>query len=77
MFDKVVPNCPDRLIMMGYNLYKHSKWTKNKYKEWCKKEATKPALSREGWVRIIKDKKDIFYATSKFHSRQRNGRLTI
>ena len=25
VFDKVVPNCPDRLIMMGYNLYKHSK----------------------------------------------------
>ena len=25
VFDIVVPNCPDRLIMMGYNLYKHSK----------------------------------------------------
>ena len=40
-------------------LYKHPKGTKNKYKEWCKKEATKPALSREGWVRIIKDNKAI------------------
>ena len=38
-------------------LFKHPKGTKNKYKEWCKKEATKPALSREGWVRIIKDNK--------------------
>ena len=26
-------------------------------KEWCKKEPTKPMLSREGWVRIIKDNK--------------------
>ena len=33
------------------------KFTKNKYKEWCKKEPTKPMLSREGWVRIIKDNK--------------------
>ena len=38
-------------------LYKHPKGTKNKYKEWCREEATKPMLSREGWTRIIKDNK--------------------
>ena len=38
-------------------LYKHPKGTKNKYKEWCPEVAPKPALSREGWVRIIKDNK--------------------
>ena len=38
-------------------LYKHPKGTKNKYKEWCAKEASKPALSVDGWVRIIKDNK--------------------
>ena len=38
-------------------LVKHPKFTKNKYKEWCAEVAPKPALSREGWVRIIKDNK--------------------
>ena len=38
-------------------MWKHPKGTKNRYLEWCKKEATKPMLSREGWVRIIKDYK--------------------
>ena len=38
-------------------LYKHPKSTKNKYKEWCREEPTKPMLSREGWVRMIKNNK--------------------
>ena len=38
-------------------MWKHPKSTRNKYKEWCKEEATKPMLTREGWVRIIKDNK--------------------
>lgn len=36
--------------------WKHKKWTKNKYEEWCI-EFPAGAISSEGWVRIIKDNK--------------------
>ena len=39
--------------------WKHPKSTKNKYREWCKDEQTDQfgLVSKEGWVRIIKDNK--------------------
>ena len=42
--------------------WKHKKWTKNKYEEWCSEAPTKSdiengMLSSEGWTRIIKDNK--------------------
>ena len=43
-------------------IWKHKKWTKNKYEEWCSEAPTKSdiengMLSSEGWTRIIKDNK--------------------
>jgi hypothetical protein len=42
--------------------WKHKKWSKNKYKEWCAEALTEGdikdgILAREGWTRIIKDNK--------------------
>ena len=42
--------------------WKHRKWTKNKYQEFCAEAPTKAdikngMLKREGWTRIIKDNK--------------------
>ena len=37
--------------------WKHPKGTKNKYKEWCSEAVQGAQISKEGWVRIIKDNK--------------------
>ena len=42
--------------------WKHRKWSKNKYDEWCtqvpsKNDIKAGQLTREGWTRIIKDNK--------------------
>ena len=37
--------------------WKHPKGTKNKYQEWCQEGPVGKQISKEGWTRIIKDKK--------------------
>ena len=39
--------------------WKHKKGTKNKYQEWCQETPVGKQISKEGWTRIIKDKKAI------------------
>ena len=38
-------------------LWKNSRWTKNKYEQWCSKKPRYNSVSREGVVLIVKDKK--------------------
>ena len=40
-------------------LWKNSRWTKNKYEQWCSKKPRYNSVSREGVVLIVKDKKGL------------------
>ena len=51
--------------------------TKNRYKEWCKKEATKPMLSREEMGKLLKIKKQLAWLKNSLSQQHRENQLCI